>query len=186
MWNWIEISKSALDHNIKLIQELLGIEKAVFVLKSNAYGHGLKEIFTLLKSKNLPMLCTNYVSEALSLRSFGYKRRIMVVGPFLPEDLTRAYNQDIELCLGHKEGLEVWLEFKQKPKVHIEFDTGMSRQGFHPSEASDIAEKLSFHKDLVKGVCMHFSNIEDVTEHTYADTQLDRFNFAKKEFTKRE
>lgn len=185
MWNWIELSAEALRHNVKLFQEKLGRDKAAFVLKANAYGHGLKETYEAIASSAPAWICTNYLYEAQKIREWGYKGRLLVVGPFVNDDMAPAVKHDVELFLGHDEGLKAWLASSAKPRLHIEFDTGMSRQGFLPREASRVAESLLPHKNLITGVCMHFANVEDVTEHSYADVQLERFESSKEEFTKR-
>ncbi len=185
MWNWIELDANALRHNVHLFKTRLGADRAAFIVKANAYGHGLKQTYDAICSEDPKWLGTNYVYEAEQLRSWGYKGRVLVVGPFVPEDIASAAKNDIELFLGHHEGLEAWLKAPAKPKLHIEFDTGMSRQGFLPRDASLVAEKLLPYKDLVVGICMHFANVEDVTEHSYADKQLERFEESHQEFIKR-
>lgn len=185
MWNWIEVSRDALVQNVRTFQKLLGHKAAVFVLKSNAYGHGLVETYEAIKGETLPILCTQYLSEAVKLRELGFTGRLLIVGPFVPEDMASAAARQIEMFLGHSEGLQAWLSAPAKPRLHIEFDTGMSRQGFLPSEAAGVASDLEPHKESVAGVCMHFANVEDVTEHSYADTQLERFESSKREFTSR-
>ena len=46
---WIEISRGALLHNYGLFVDILGKNRVVPVLKANAYGHGLPEIYEILK-----------------------------------------------------------------------------------------------------------------------------------------
>lgn len=185
MLTWIELNAENLKHNFRLFAKIMGAEKLAPVLKSNAYGHGLKEIYQVLSTENPTWISVNYVEEGALLRSLGYKGRILVVGPFIPGELQTAAKNKLELFLGHDEGLSAWLSAKEKPDVHIEFDTGMSRQGFRPSDASKVAEQLLSQKEMVKGVCMHFANVEDVTEHDYARLQLNKFEAAKQEFSTR-
>jgi alanine racemase len=185
MWNWIELDGSALRHNVAELAKVVEPSKPCFVLKSNAYGHGFEEVFSVLKPLNLSMLAVNYVWEAQKLRSLGYKGRVIVVGPFVPSDMEMFLGADAEVFLGHEEGLEAWLRSKSKCKIHIEFDTGMSRQGFLPKLASTVAESVLKFREHIIGVCMHFANVEDVTDHSYADLQLSRFEATLKEFQSR-
>lgn len=185
MLSWIEINAENLRHNFRQFAAIVGRDKLAPVLKSNAYGHGLKEIFEALKPESPAWLCVNYVDEGVSLRSFGYQGRILVCGPFVPSELSAATEHRLELFLGHPEGLEAWLLSTQRPMLHIEFDTGMSRQGFTPDEAGRVAEKVLPHKSLVQGLCMHFANVEDVTEHDYARLQLKKFEEARAAFSVR-
>lgn len=185
MHTWIEINGENLRHNVRVFAGIVGKERLAPVLKSNAYGHGLRETWEALKSENPGWIAVNYVSEGKDLRSFGFTGRILVVGPFLTDEMAEAARHKLELFVGHSEGISAWLASKTKPELHIEFDTGMSRQGFHPEDAFSLAEKLLADKKLIRGVCMHFANVEDVTEHEYARVQLNRFDAAVKTFTGR-
>ncbi|MCX6117639.1 MAG: alanine racemase [Proteobacteria bacterium] len=182
MWTWLEIDSNSLRSNVQEFQKILTAQRCAFVLKSNAYGHGLKECYTAIADLNLPLICTNYVTEALTLRDLGYRGRLMIVGPFVVEDLKAAYDYDLELFLGHLEGLEAWIKLVDKPKLHIEFDTGMSRQGFAIRDLSKVVQKLSPFSANIKGLAMHFANVEDVNEHSYADLQLEKFDQVVKHF----
>lgn len=185
MLTWIELKAENLKHNFRMFAKITGHEKLAPVLKSNAYGHGLKETFEALKSESLTWICVNYVEEGVILRGLGFQGHILVVGPFIPNEMKVASTHRLEMFLGHPEGLTAWLSSSEKPELHIEFDTGMSRQGFHPDEANAVAEQLSAHKKLVRGICMHFANVEDVTEHEYAKIQLQKFDLANSAFTSR-
>ena len=186
MITWIELNAEHLRHNYRVFAKLVGKERLAAVVKSNAYGHGLSEVYKVIKTESPEWLSVNYIEEGAHLRKLGFKGRILVVGPFLPEQMPEASKQKLEVFLGHREGLDSWLVASNKPEVHIEFDTGMSRQGFRPQDAAQVAELLSPFKQLVRGVCMHFANVEDVTEHDYARLQLERFDAARAEFISRD
>ena len=66
---WIELNAAALKHNIKVFEQLAGAAHMVPVIKSNAYGHGLKEIFEIIAPTAPQWLGVNYLSEAETLRS---------------------------------------------------------------------------------------------------------------------
>jgi alanine racemase len=178
MHSKITISQSAIQNNVRSIQNLVDRDRAVFILKSNAYGHGLREIFACVKELDIPFLGVNYVNEGVKLREWGYQGRIMMVGPFLKQDMQPAVTHRMELFLGDKTCLVDWVSRKDKPTIHVEFDTGMGRQGFLPSDAQSIIDQIKPFSACVRGVCMHFSNVEDVTEHEYADQQLEKFQRA--------
>lgn len=185
MITWIELNPDHLRQNFRIFSQVLGMDKLAIVLKSNAYGHGLAQVYEILKSESPQWIAVNYVEEGAELRALGFQGRIIVVGPFVPEQMSDASRQKLELFLGHKEGLHAWLGASSKPDIHVEFDTGMSRQGFRPENAANVADSLIGQKAKVRGVCMHFSNVEDVTEHEYAKLQMDRFLKAHSEFVAR-
>lgn len=181
MRTWIEIDEQALLHNYKMFSALAGSAAAVMpVLKSNAYGHGLKEIFSALqKAPTAPSwLGVNYLEEANTIRQAGFAGRILVVGPTAPQAMTTALASNAEVFLSSSEQLQAWLSLAKKPLVHLKIDTGMSRQGFYLEDLGTILPLLKKHKDLVVGLCSHFANVEDVLSQDYANLQLQRFQQA--------
>lgn len=172
---WIEISRGALLHNYKLFAEILGKNRVVPVLKSNAYGHGLREVYDVLKEAAPDWLGLTYTSEAKLLRELGYRGRLLNLGPVLPEDLSESYKLETEILIASKEILETWKQIPNRPKIHIKIDTGLSRRGFSLAEFKEVLPSLVPFKDEILGLASHFANVEDVTNTDFAYLQLDRF-----------
>jgi len=105
-----------------------------------------------------------------------------VCGPFTGAEYDAALRADADVFVGHADALAKVLSSPSKLSVHVEFDTGMSRQGFRPEDADAIARQMLARKELLAGVCMHFANVEDVFDHDYARAQLARFGSAVKAF----
>jgi alanine racemase len=172
---WINVSSSALTHNYQAIAKVCNPSLFVPIIKSNAYGHGLKETYETISRLKPEYIGVNYVEEAADLRSFGYKGKILVVGPLKSEHLSQAFELNAEVFLGNADLKAAWLEGKQKPKVHVKFDTGMSRQGFLRDEAQTVFAQLKQFKTHIAGICSHFANVEDCMEQEYALKQLREF-----------
>lgn len=181
---WIELNASALRHNAATLRQVAPNAHFAPILKSNAYGHGLKEVFGLLRDIDLSWIGVAYLEEAELLRAEGYKGQIMMVAPVEASEFPKAVSLDAEIFMTHDALLTDWLVAKQKPKIHVKFDTGLTRQGFYVDEADNVAKRLKPHAALVKAVCTHFANVEDVLEHEYADLQIKRFNTAREAFKK--
>lgn len=182
MLSWIEISGEAIRHNFREFVGIAGRVKIAPVLKSNAYGHGLGAVYQAIAAESPAWLCVNYLEEAAQLRGLGFRGRILVCGPYTKDMYDDAVAADAEVFLGHEAALTHFLATPGSLKIHIEFDTGMSRQGFAPDAAAAIASQLQVRKDQVVGICMHFANVEDVLEHEYADLQLLKFEHARQAF----
>ena len=61
-------------------------------------------------------------------------------------------------------------------KVHLKIETGTYRQGVDEDEIPWFLDYLRRHPELhVEGIYTHFANIEDTTDHTYANYQLRRY-----------
>lgn len=184
MYTWLEIDRSALCQNIQLLQWAVGESTLCPVIKANGYGHGLKEVYDCISELKLPFIGVTYLSEGQTLRAWGYKGRILVVGPIFPEDLPRATEGHLEVIIGHDSMWQAWLAAAAKPKIHIKVDTGMSRQGFFLHELEAKRTQLKEHSRHIAGLMSHFANVEDVTEYTYPEQQLREFEQAKALFTR--
>ena len=80
MHTWIEISKSALLHNIKQIKSLLSPQcKFIAVLKANAYGHGLLEVGSSVQDE-VDLIAVTTDEDARRLREHGIARPILILG----------------------------------------------------------------------------------------------------------
>ena len=139
----------------------------------------------MLAPLNPAWLCVNYLSEGRQLRDFGFKGRVLVCGPITPDQIALAAAIEADIFVGTPEALESVLASKTPVRTHIEFDTGMSRQGFSPASAGDIAARVAARPEIVAGVCTHFANVEDVLEHNYASLQLKKFEQARLAFVGR-
>ena len=69
----LTISLSALRHNARLLGELVGAHRVAFVVKGNAYGHGLVPV-AMAVEPFAARLCTYTVDEALELRAAGLEK----------------------------------------------------------------------------------------------------------------
>lgn len=182
MLSWIDIDGEALRHNFRAFCQLVGRDRLIPVLKSNAYGHGLEATYNALAAEKPTWIAVNYIFEAVHLRRFGYQGRILVVGPFVARDLATAQAACAEPVIGNWDALKAWVAAGHSVLAHIKFDTGMARQGFLPSEAGAVAQYVQPYAAQIAGICTHFANVEDVTDHSYADQQISLFQQAVKSF----
>jgi alanine racemase len=172
----IEIDKSALRDNYQTFAALIEPSLMAPVLKSNAYGHGLNSVYAAIKDFSPPWLCVAYQNEAESLRSMGYKGRILIVAPFTYTQLADLAKLDCDILITHEGLLDEYLNFDKPIRAHIKVDTGLSRQGFLYSEIVKLKAKLRS-KPIV-GISTHFANVEDVVDQDFSHEQLRVFNEA--------
>lgn len=184
MRSWIELNQQALRNNYQNLAREASHAVFVPVLKANAYGHGLKEVLTIIQPLRPSWIGVNYLDEAKELRDNGYKGRILILGPMAQSEYVEASGLSCDVFVAHEAALKVWQQLVVKPKAHIKFDTGMSRQGFLPGEADKLAKELLPYREHIAGVCSHFSNVEDVLEHSYAEAQMKRFGTIREAFRK--
>jgi alanine racemase len=135
----ISISESALENNINFIKELVGDHvKISLVVKSNAYGHGLK-LFTQTAHKygvnHFSVFCFD---EARQIKKHLPDVDVMVMGWIADRDIKQAVKNDIELCIFEIHRLAKMLKYAlklgKKAKIHLEIETGMHRTGLNEDE----------------------------------------------------
>lgn len=183
MYTWIELDAQALLESQRVLNDWTGVQTpCVPVLKANAYGHGLKEVYECLSREHpLPWIVVNELMEADQLRRLGYLGRIMVCGPAYAQEFERAVQLDADIFLGDRSLLSSWRKASAAtavPNIHLKIDTGLSRQGLRLDQLQDELDQIASAQLLrqVFGVCSHFANVEDVLEHDYARQQLAEFS----------
>ena len=78
---WAEIDLSALENNVRCIQEILP-EHTDFmaVVKADAYGHGDAVICTALHKMGIRWFAVSNLEEALSVRQYCPDSEIFILG----------------------------------------------------------------------------------------------------------
>ena len=94
--------------------------------------------------------------------------------------LHKAYEYDYWVNACHFDDLKTLKEFYYKynvcPKIHLEFDTGMTRLGFSQNEANKVFKFISENNFLlVEGIYSHFATADE-GDISFADYQLKIFN----------
>ncbi len=175
---WVEIDKKAALHNVKTFRSILKKKTKIYaVVKSNAYGHGLRE-FSLIINNKVDGFCVDSVYEGKTLRSVGIKKPILVLGPTLSkEEVQIATENNLEITISTFETLKQVVSIKDKPNFHIKVDTGMHRQGFFPNDLQKVIGVIKKNElgGKLKGAFTHFSSAKDVTYPHYTNEQIEEF-----------
>jgi alanine racemase len=179
----IEISAGNLVHNLKEFEKLTD-RKIMLAVKANAYGHGLKEVVSI--TRGLPSIdyyAVDTLEEALTVRAAAGKKKILVIGwadgPQLKEMILEGFELVVPSIDYLKQVVKISKEVKLKAKIHIKVETGTGRLGMPPVRVVDVlngtSNNASRYVDFI-GIYSHFANIEDTTDHSFAQHQLDIFN----------
>lgn len=189
--NWIELSRSHLRKNIKSLAALSGKRRLAVSVKANAYGHGLSEIVRLLiPMKEVTDVTVHSVSEAERCREAGWERSIMLLGPLARESAEAVLDLELEPVVCTTAVLsrlgQLSSRVKRRIRTHLKIETGTNRQGITTEELPAFAAIYNKFPYLRRpyGAGTHFANIEDTTNHEYAEHQLRRFNDAVRLMTK--
>ncbi len=179
MYTWIEISASALNHNILQYKSINPNTQLAPVIKSNAYGHGIIEVAKLCQEhKSVDRLCVISIDEALQLRKHGITKPLIVLS--IPRgDYIAAITNNVECVLFDYDMAVECNRLAQKIKkvvrIHLKCDTGLSRLGFSSENALDCVKKITQLAWIrLVGVFTHFSESEN-TDQTFTNLQLKRY-----------
>ena len=178
---WVEIDRSALKNNIQQFRFLIGdSRKMTVVVKSNAYGHGLLEISRLASEFGADWLGVNSLEEARAIRGSGIDLPIILLGYVPLTNLEEAVENDLRLTVYNMETIEELAKItsilKKSAYLHIKTETGVYRQGIKGEDLLPFVKRIREYPYLrIEGLSMHFANIEDTTDHSYAQRQLEKF-----------
>lgn len=182
--SWVEISRQALAGNVARFKAHIGGDvRLAAVVKANAYGHGLIETSRVVLDAGADWLAVNSLDEAARLRHAGLQAPIICLAYVPLHALEEAVALDLRLTVFNAETVkrlgEIGERMKKTARLHIKVETGTNRQGVSGSELLDLARAVAAHPFLaLEGLSTHFANIEDVTEHGFADRQLNNFHAA--------
>ena len=178
------VDRAALTHNMATLKKGLaaGAEIAA-VVKSNAYGHGVKIAWRAFVEGGATWLCVDSLHEAQDLRDDGYTGNLFVMGHIPPEHAEVAVSLDVRAMTYDRAQVDALGEASNrltKPiRLIIKIETGTQRQGLKAPQALDLVRYIQKYPYLVfEGTATHFANIEDTTDHSFAFAQMQSFTEA--------
>jgi alanine racemase len=179
MKTYIEIHAGNLLGNLQLFKDITR-NKIMFVVKANAYGHGLREIIQITKtSPTIGHYAVDSLAEAMTIRSLQKQKPILVLGWSDADELEELVANDFETVVPSEEhfGLlqRISGKLKRKALVHLKIETGTQRLGLDPQKAIALLEAADERQLEIRGVYSHFANIEDTTDPAFARRQLALF-----------
>ncbi len=180
---WIELSQKALHNNIQSLTTLAPDKLFAVCVKANAYGHGITEtVKILLENHRVNYLTVHSMREAIKCRRAGWRKQILLLGPVELCDSDAVLEFDVEPIVFNREFLENIGKradkFNRTVKTHLKLETGTNRQGITEKDIEKFAVVYKKYKSLQKpyAASTHFANIEDTTNHEYAEYQLSQFH----------
>jgi alanine racemase len=178
----LQISLSALRHNAALLRDLVGARRAAFVVKANAYGHGLVPTARAIEPF-ATRLCVYTIEEAVALRAGGITAPVLVLGPIPPPDLDDALAANVELVLWSagefaRRVCAAARKHQRTASIHVKVNTDLNRLGFEPHELVDALEDLLRLQEIaIVGIFSHLASAEEL-DSPYTMHQLAAFERA--------
>jgi len=169
---WVEISTQALEDNYRFLNSLAsGLAEVLAVVKSDAYGHSLALCAPAAVRAGAGWLGVTSVEEGVAARALCADARVLV--------LCGCFHGEGAAVIGHSLTTVVWepwqldeLEGAARAAgmgpasipVHLEIDTGMSRQGVSIEALPSILARFSAACPL---------RLDGVLTHLYAPDESD-------------
>ena len=134
---WAEISQGRLRRNFRRLRDLAGADSELLaVVKANAYGHGLELCARVLAGDGARWFGVTSVEEAVALRAVCPEARILAFSGVWPGEAEMVIDHAITPVIWEPSHFFLLEEAARKRglgaggvPVHLEVDTGMSRQG---------------------------------------------------------
>lgn len=175
------IHQEALRSNIRTIRESLPPDVLLMgVVKANAYGHGIENVWPVLEEEGIDRLAVAVVQEGVRMRKMGIHLPILLLGytdstdcEVLIENQLTATVFTYEMA---KALSETAVRLGKTAIVHIALDTGMRRIGFRCNEESvqSILRIAELPGIQIEGLFTHFAEADQVDKEP-ARKQLAEF-----------
>jgi alanine racemase len=159
---WAEISTRALEDNYRFLNSLAaGDAELLAVVKANAYGHSLQICAPAAVRAGARWLGVTSVEEGVAARAVCPEAQILVMCGCFPGEGAAVVAHRLTAVIWEPWHLDV-LEGAARAAgvlplpVHLEIDTGMSRQGVaQEAVAAFVARLATTGLLLMEGVCTH-------------------------------
>lgn len=154
--NRLEISAANLLANYELLKSLQPSAAIFPVLKSNAYGHGLKEVCSILNRSDAPLVAVDSYPEAqIAYRYFHKKILILGEMPLAAYDYCRFTRT--EFVVYNAATLQYLSRYGKKAKLHLFVNSGMNREGIKDLAVFLKEQKNNLDKVDIVGLCSHLA-----------------------------
>lgn len=158
--NKIEIDAKKIVANFNYLKSQQGSAELFPVLKSNAYGHGLKEMCLILNYSSAPMVTVDSFPEAqIAWRYF--KRKVLIIGEMPLKVYGYCDFKKTEFVVYNSETLRHLARYGKKAHIHLFVNSGMNREGI-----KDLRQFMELNKKYldsveVSGLCSHLASADE-------------------------
>jgi alanine racemase len=166
---WVELSIRSLEANFDFLKALAPSDSEILaILKSDAYGHSLEICAPAVVGAGCRWIAVTSVEEGIAARALCPGVRVMVIGGILPGQGPAIVQHALTAVvweLGQLDEVEsaaraAGLRPASLP-VHLEIDTGMSRQGANPDDFPTLLARFAPGFPLkLEGVMTHLFAVD--------------------------
>jgi alanine racemase len=183
---WAEIRTSALEENLRFLSGLAAPHAELLaIVKANAYGHSLALCAPAAVRAGAQWLGVASVEEGIAARALCPKTRVLVIGGAFPGQAAAAIQFQLTPVVWEPWQLDDLIAAARAAgahpaslPVHLEIDTGMSRQGADPHQLARVFSRFAPDSPLrLEGVMTHLF-AADEADGAMTQLQLQRLDEA--------
>ncbi len=161
---WVEINTRSLEVNYRFLESLAPCDAELMaILKADAYGHSLALCAPAVVRAGARWMAVTSVEEGIAARALCPQTRVMVIGGVVPGQGAEVVNHGLTAVVWESAQLDdleaaarsAGLRAGSLP-LHLEIDTGMSRQGTDLELLSSLLARFAPGSPLrLEGVMTH-------------------------------
>lgn len=178
---WVEISQSALAHNIRALRARLaetGTARLLAVVKADAYGHGVHLVAPICWREGIRDFGVATADEGVALRTLlPADAAIYVMAASLPGDAPAIAAYRLTPFVGDLTLARSLSEAGQKQntvvQIHLDIDTGIGRAGALAHDAAKLfAAMRALPHVRVSGLATHFADADENAQNAQQQNAL--------------
>jgi alanine racemase len=169
---WAEISTRSLEENYRFLGSLAPRDAELMaILKADAYGHSLALCAPAVVRAGARWIAVTSVEEGMAARALCPQTRVMVIGGVVPGQGAEVVNHELTAVVWESTQLDdleaaartAGLRADSLP-LHLEIDTGMSRQGTNLKELPSLLARFAPGSPLrLEGIMTHLFAADEST-----------------------
>jgi alanine racemase len=172
--NQVTISRSALEHNYLICQQLAGGAAILPLVKADGYGHGQLDCARIFAELGAAAFGVAEAVEGERLRKAGITQPILVLAGTLASTLPSLVEADLTPVLVDASFVSELSRLAGKlgrnVGVHIKLDAGMGRQGVLPEEFATAVQAVQRAEHVhLAGVMAHFPMADERQSESSAE-----------------
>jgi alanine racemase len=160
---WLELNRSALQHNLAGVRRLAGGAQVMAVLKANAYGAGAAGMARVLQGEGVTRFAVATVAEAVALREAGITGDILCLTYFDPSDAEAIRHHALMVTVFSDSSVSMLDAIaRQSPMrlpVWVKVDTGLGRLGVPADQAAAFIDGVA--RELPVDIAGVFSTLSE-------------------------
>ena len=174
------IDLDAIAHNVRaLAAHASPVSEFFAVVKSNAYGHGARQVAEVALQNGATRLAVGRVDEAIQLRDAGIEAPILIMCYTVPAEAELIAEHRLMATISSIESAEALsgraTALGTTVRVHVKVDTGMGRYGVLPDEVLPFLNSVATLPALeIEGIFTHFATADE-RDKSYTYRQFNLF-----------